>query len=285
MSTRAAIGSRFTAVWEDTAKLPAFFRRDFLTLWSYRAGFISDWVNLFVQVLLFYFIGQLVPSDRLPTYGGRPVTYVEYVMVALILTSFMQVSLARLVAVVRNEQLLGTLESLLVTPTAPITFQLGSVTYDVLYVPIRTAVFLLLMTQLLGASLDLGGLLPTAVILLVFLPFLWGIGVVSAAVVLAFKHGGRSLGIGVTLLTLASGAYFPVAYLPDWLERLTTRYNPVTISLDGARGALLGGAGWNGVPPVVLTVIPMAIATLAVGVTAFRFALQLERRRGTLGMY
>ena len=42
------------------------------TLWSYRAAFFSDWVSILVQVLVFYFLSRIIPSDRLPEYGAVP---------------------------------------------------------------------------------------------------------------------------------------------------------------------------------------------------------------------
>jgi ABC-2 type transport system permease protein len=276
--------SRAGAVWEELAKIPAFFRRDLLVLWSYRTAFFADWANLFVQVLVFYFVGRIVPADTLPRFAGRAVSYFEFVAVALILTSFMQVTLSRLVGVVQTEQLMGTLDSLFVTPTAPITFMAGSVAYDVLYVPLRTAVFMLITGGILGVDYNLGGLVPAAVILLVFLPFTWGLGVISAALVLTFKRGSGTLGIAVTLLILGSGAYFPVEYLPGWIQTLT-QANPVTIALDAARHALLGSADWSAIWSSVVALAPMAVASLAAGVWAFRLALRRERRRGTMGMY
>jgi len=276
--------SRAGAVWEELAKIPAFFRRDLLVLWSYRTAFFADWANLFVQVLVFYFVGRIVPADTLPRFDGRAVSYFEFVAVALILTSFMQVTLSRLVGVVQAEQLMGTLDSLFVTPTAPITFMAGSVAYDVLYVPLRTAVFMLITGGILGVDYNVGGLLPAAVILLVFLPFTWGLGVISAALVLTFKRGSGTLGIAITLLILGSGAYFPVEYLPGWIQTLT-QANPVTIALDAARHALLGRADWSTIWSSVVALAPMAVASLAAGVWAFRLALSRERRRGTMGMY
>ena len=62
---------------EELGKLPAFLRRDFLIAWSYRVGFFSDLANLAAQMILFSFIGQLIESNDLPTYGGNQVTYLE----------------------------------------------------------------------------------------------------------------------------------------------------------------------------------------------------------------
>jgi ABC-2 type transport system permease protein len=274
----------FSALREDGAKLPAFFRRDLLTLWSYRAAFFADWANMIVQVLVFYFLNRFIPSRSLPSFGGKPTTYLDFVTVGLLLTSFIQITMSRLVSSVRNEQLMGTLESLLVTPTAPMTLQFGQVVYDLLYSPLRTAVFVILMTGVLGARFHFAGLLPTVVVFAVFTPFMWGIGLLSAAAVLTFKRGGGAVGIGVTGLILGSGAYFPVSVFPGWLQALTA-HNPVTIAIDASRQALLGAAGWSTLMLKTIWIVPFAVVSLAIGLLAFRVALARERRRGTLGLY
>ena len=179
---------------------------------------------------------------------------------------------------------MGTLESLLLTPTAPTTIQLGSIAYDILYVPVRTAVFLAIMSGIFGVHFHLGGLVPTVAILVVFVPCMWGLGLLGAAGVLTVRRGSGVTGIAATALMLASGAYFPIQYLPPWLQSLT-QYNPVTIALDGARQAMLADAGWSVIWPSVLKLVPMASVSLMLGITAFRLALKRERRRGTIGLY
>lgn len=278
------VGStRWQSAVEDVRKIPAFIRRDLLVTWSYRTAFIADWVNLIVQVGLFYFMSRLVDSSKVPQFDGRT-GYLEFVAVGIAFSSFVQAALGRVVAAIRNEQLMGTLESLLVTPTAPGMLQLGSVAYDLVYVPLRTAIFLVLMTATFGLHIHASGLLPALVILLAFIPFSWGIGVVSAAGVLTLRRGSGLTGIGGTLLTLASGAYFPLTVFPGWL-RSVARYNPLTVALNGARDALLGAEGWKVVWTPLVVLVPLAAATLAVGTFAFRLAIARERRRGTLFLY
>jgi ABC-2 type transport system permease protein len=284
MSTTLPLGGRWQAFKEDTSKVPAFFRRDLLSLFSYRVAYLTDWINLIVQVVLFYFLSQLVPPDRLPTYGGKQVSYLAYVTVALTLTAFVQASLGRLIAAIRNEQLMGTLEALLVMPLSPEMLQLGSVLYDLIYVPLRTLVFLTLVAVLFGVHYNVGGIPPTVAVFLVFTPFMWGLGVMSAAAVLTFKRGAGVVGIVGTALTFTSGAYFPIQYLPPWLERLTL-YNPITVAIEACRQALLADADWSVIGPTILRLIPMAALSLGLGMACFRLALQRERWKGTMGLY
>jgi ABC-2 type transport system permease protein len=268
----------------EARKLPAFVRRDFLTAWSYRLAFVSDIVNLVGQVLLFYFVGLMINPDKLPTFGGTEVTYLEFAAIGIALGVFMQLALDRVSTALRGEQLMGTLESLLVTPTSPSTVQLGSVAFDLVYIPLRTAGFLVAVALAFGLHFDASGLLPALLILLVFIPFVWGLGVASAAVIMTFRRGGGVLGIGVVGLGLISGIYFPLDLLPGWLEAIAA-FNPIAIAINGMREALLGGVGWDESLRTVLVLAPMSAASLAFGLTAFRRAVQRERRLGTLGLY
>ena len=284
MSLMPASTGKVNAVHEDLAKIPAFFRRDLLILWSYRTAFFSDWFNMLLQVLVFYFLSRIVPSDALPEYGGRPTTYIQYVTVAIALTAFMTISLSRVTNAISTEQNQGTLEALLMTPTASPTLQLGWVIYDLMYVPLRTAVFLTLMSLLLGVTLSPAGILPTVVMFIPFIPFIWGIGVFSGAVTLTFRRGHGLVGLSVVALTLTSGAYFPIQNFPGWLQRLA-ELNPMTRVLNGGREALLGHPDWSLVWSVVLPLLPLAALFISLGLIAFRLALKRERRRGTLGLY
>jgi ABC-2 type transport system permease protein len=284
MSVTLPSTRRWRAFREDVAKAPAFLRRDLISLFSYRIAYVTDWINIVVQVFLFYFVSMLVPPDRLPSYGGQPVTYLEYVAVALTLTSFVQAGLGRLIAAIRNEQLMGTLESLMVAPMSPEILQLGSMVYDLIYVPLRTAIFLILVSILFGVEFNVAGLVPTGVIFVFFMPFMWGLGILSAAAVLTFRRGAGVVGIVGTVLTFTSGAYFPVEYLPEWLQGVA-EWNPITVAVEASRQALLGTITWAAVGEAVALIIPFSIASLAAGIVAFRLAMRRERRRGTMSLY
>lgn len=273
-----------TTIAVEARKIPAFVRRDFLVAWSYRMSFVTDLVGLAGQALVFYFVSQLVDPTKLPTFQGTEVTYLEFAAVGMLLGGFIHFGMERVAAAVRSEQLMGTLEALLVTPTAPQTVQLGSVAFLFLYIPIRIALLLGVLALAFGLDLKGSGALPTLALLLVFMPFVWGLGVTSAAAILTFKRGAGLVGMGALALALFSGLYFPIELLPDWLTAVA-ELNPIALAVDGMREALLGGAGWSEVGPTVALLAPMSAAALVLGVFAFRAALSRERRLGSLGLY
>jgi ABC-2 type transport system permease protein len=275
---------RVARIAGEARKLPAFVRRDFLVAWSYRVSFFGDIVNLAAQALAFSFIGRIVDSERLPTYGGGEVTYLEFAAVGIALGAFVQFALARVPAAIRGEQLMGTLESVMATPTAPATVQIGSVAFDLFYIPVRTAVFLGVIAAAFGLRMDPAGIAPAIAILIAFIPFVWGLGVASAALVVAFRRGAGVVGLGTIALALVSGLYFPVDLLPDWIAA-ATRHNPFAVAIEGMREALLGDLSGSQLAVDLALLAPLSAASLAVGVLLFRLALRRERRLGTLGLY
>ncbi len=268
----------------ELAKLAAFFRRDVQVRLSYRTALLSDWFSLFAQALVFSFVSKLVDPNRLPGTGGDRVSYIAYVAVGIAVSGFMAVGLARLVAAVRGEQLMGTLESVMVTPTTASTILLGSVIYDMVYVPIRTVIFLIIVSVWFSVSFAVSGYLPALLILTAFIPFVWGIGSVASASVLTFRRGSGVIGFGTFALTFTSGAYFPLALFPSWVETLA-RLNPIAITITGMREQLIGGAGWADAASVLVRLVPLSTISLLLGLYAFRLAMRRERRLGTLGLY
>jgi ABC-2 type transport system permease protein len=270
--------------WEELRKLPAFLRRDVLVMLSYRAMFIGDVLSLLLQALLFSYLAKLIDASTLPTYNGRHAGYLEFATIGIAVAAFAQIGLSRAATAVRNEQLMGTLEPMLSTPTSVETVQVGSVMLDLVYVPLRTTAFFGLMVAVYGLAFHWDGLVPALLILLLLVPSVWGLGIIGAAAIMTFRRGTGTVGLFAMLLALASGAYFPLALLPPWLHTVMAA-TPLAIALERIRDALLGGSGWTGIGFASAELLAWAIVTLGLGLFAFRLALRREQRLGTLGLY
>jgi ABC-2 type transport system permease protein len=271
-------------VGRELGKLAAFVRRDLLVLFSYRLAFLSDIANLAFQSVTFYFVGRMINPDTLPEYSGEQASYMAFVGIGIALGAFMQIGLGRVVAAIRNEQVLGTLESLFMTPTRPLTIQVGLVVYDLIYVPVRTAVFLAIIMGVFGVRFDLGAVLPSLAVLLAFIPMVWGLGMIGAAAVLTFRRGGGIVGFVAAAVSIASGAYFPLDLFPESFVRIL-ELSPVAVAFESTRNALIGGAGMVETLPDVLYLMGVAVVLLAAGLWAVRAAIERERRMGTLSHY
>jgi ABC-type multidrug transport system permease subunit len=269
---------------DSLAKVAAFVRRDFLIAWSYRVAFLSDIAALAVGAITFYFVGLMVDERVLPVYDGRRATYMEFAAIGIVFGLFTSIGLSRVGAALRREQFMGTLESVLATPTSTTLIQFGSVAYELIYLPIRTAVLFAVLAFAFGFSLDPHGIVPAILVFLAFMPFVWGLGLAGAGASITVRGAGTGIGLAVGLMTLFSGAYFPVTVLPSWLEA-TAAANPIAVTLTGMREALLAGAPVSDLGDELLVLAPFSLFALVGGVLLFRLALTRERRSGTLGLY
>jgi len=268
----------------ELAKISAFLRRDLLVAWSYRLSFVTEWITLVVQAVTFFFVSKLVDPKALPAYGGTHATYMQFVSIGIVVGALLQLATGRIAAGVRGEQLMGTLESLLLTPTAAATIQVGTVAYDFIYIPIRMAVFLGVIAVAFGLHFDLSGIGPSVILVIALLPFVWGIGIANAAATLTFRRSGSPAGLLMTLLSIGSGSFFPLTVFPQSVASAVAN-TPVAIALGGIRRALIGGEGWSVLGWNLVVLAAFSIVALICGLLAFRLALRREWRRGSLGLY
>ena len=105
--------------------LLAFLKRDFLIEVSYRTAFVLQAFGIVLSILIWKFIAGFVnhPSDA-P--GMENYDYFAYVVLGLAFFHFLSSAVTAFSTKVRNEQMTGTLEAMLVTPTAAGTIVTGS---------------------------------------------------------------------------------------------------------------------------------------------------------------
>src|SRR3954454_8528144 len=108
-----AAPSRLVLTLREATKIAAFVRRDLMVALSYRAAFLGDAVSLASQAIMFWFIGKMVDPATLPAYGGSRATYMEFVAIGMVMSFVIALLLQRVSTAVRQEQMLGTFESLL----------------------------------------------------------------------------------------------------------------------------------------------------------------------------
>jgi len=270
--------SSLAAVAAEAGKLPAFVRRDLLIARSRRRALVRDVALLTAQLAVFACIGTLVDPSVLPTYGDGATTYMEFVAIGIVVSLAVGLGLVRVAGVLRREQTGGTLVALVATPSSMGTVQLGSVAFDLVWVPLRVGVFLTAVALVLGLEFDVAGVPAAAVFVVAVLPLAWGLGLLSAAVILVLRRGVPSARLVVAALAVVSGAYFPLTLLPDSVEWLAA-LNPMARALEGMRNAMLGGS-WDRLGPELLALLVPSVVLLIAGSIAFSLALARERRLG-----
>lgn len=270
-------------------KLWAFFYRDFLDEISYRTSFLLQFGGSFLFVTTWFFIARWVARAFEPPPELPGVNYFAFVLVGFAFYQYLQATLTSFSAKIRREQLTGTLEAMLVTPTRPSLVILGSTVWDFLMTTFRVAVILGIGSLLAWGFGERVGLhaegLPAFLLLLVLtVASFSGIGILSAAFTIWLKRGDPVNYLITAASAALGGVFFRVEVMPGWLQAVSQAL-PITHALHGIRRALLAGAGIADVAADLRTLLVFAVVLVPLGLGAFALALRRARVEGSLVHY
>jgi len=267
----------------------AFIRRDLLIEISYRSAFVLQLAGVFVSVGIWYFLSGMIRGfapDMKRLEGGD---YFPFILVGIAFYHYLTVALTSFASRVRNEQLTGTLEAMLVSPTRTPMVILASSLWDFVFTSFRVVVYLAVGVGISWLTdrpirIHWGGLVPFAVILSLTILAFCGIGIIVASVVIYLKRGEPINSFILSASALLGGVFYPVDAMPAWLVSASALL-PITYALRGIRRALLSGASTGDLLPEIRVLIVFVAVLVPLGLLVFRWALRAARRDGTLVQY
>ena len=261
--------------------LGAFIKRDFLIETSYRTSFVLQFLGIFMSVLIWRFISRRVsaPTD---TPGLEGIDYFAYVLLGLAFYHYLSSAMLSFSAKIRQEQMTGTLEAMLLTTTSTGTIVLGSALWEFLMTSIKVLVYLGVGSFWIHFRLE--SLLPCLVILALTILAFSGIGILSAAFIFYLKRGDPITYLVSSLSVLLGGVFYPPEDMPAWIGNVS-RFLPITYALRALRRALLKGTGFRDLLPDMGILMLFAAVLLPLGAVAFRIAVRRARAEGSLVQY
>jgi len=262
-------------------KLWAFIKRDFLSEVSYRLAFVMSVMGMLLSLLAFYFLTKMIDPR---TEGLDGIPPFDWLLVGLSFQFYFSTALYSFSARVRSEQVLGTLEAMLVTPTPTSMVVFSSAAWDFVYGGIRVLIYMLFATLVFGVRLDVAS--PVALVVGVVLTLLSsaGLGILSASFILYFKRGNPINFLLSGATTFLGSVFFPIEQLPEWI-RPASNFLPVTWSLRIVRGSLLQGKGFEEMRRELAVLALMTVILLPAGLICSRFAIRRAKREGSLVQY
>ncbi len=262
----------------------AFIWRDFIVETSYKFAFFIQLFGIFISTLTFFFLSKLlgdVGVSYLKPYGGN---YFSFVLIGVAFYSYLGVSIRSLSESIREGQMLGTLEALLVTQTEIPTIIISSSLYSFIWASFRVAVYLLLGVFVFDVNMGNANLVGALVILLLTIISFGSLGIISASFIMIMKRGDPIGWMFTSVSGLLGGLYYPISVLPNWLQKFSYLL-PVTYSLEGMRLALLKGYSLSELIPNILALVIFSIIMLPLGILIFGYAVKRAKRDGTLTQY
>ena len=262
----------------------AFLKRDFINEVSYKFSFFLQFFGIFFSILVFFFLSKLFEGQEIPylkPYGGN---YFAFVLIGIAFSNYLNVAIRSLSKSIRDAQMMGTLEALLVTQTEIPTIILGSSIYSYLFTSFQVLLYLVLGAFLFGVDFASANFLGAFIILIFTITSFGSIGIISASFIMIFKRGDPITWLITSLSWLLGGVYYPIEILPDWLEKLSYLI-PITYSLNGMRLALLQGSSLIELKLYIVTLFMFTIFLLPLGLFIFSKAVKIAKHDGSLAQY
>ena len=261
--------------------LRVFVSRDWDTARSYKLPFVLNAISTIFQVALFFFISRVFDGPETGT-EALPGGYFGFVIVGLIAFSLVNTALGSFAAKLRTEQLTGTFEALIASPTPlPVTV-LSSAAYD-LIAALPSSALTLLTAMALGFRLEVSPASVVAGIVAligtVTLSAALGIGVAAFTVV--FKQGQSASTLVAQAVALVGGVYFPLSVLPAGMQDLA-RLFPFAWALSALRAAFLEARVEAG---LIAALCAAGFIGLLISLRLLAAAVERARRSGTLAQY
>jgi ABC-2 type transport system permease protein len=185
---------------------------------------------------------------------------------------------------IREGQMLGTLESLLVTQTEIPTIILSSSLYSFIWASFRVAVYLMLGAFVFDVDMSNANLIGALLILILTIISFSSFGIMSASFIMIMKRGDPISWMFTGISGLLGGLYYPISVLPDWLRNISYLL-PVTYSLEGMRLALLKGYSLSELMPNIVALVIFSIIMLPLSILIFGYAVKRAKIDGTLTQY
>jgi ABC-2 type transport system permease protein len=264
-------------------KVAEMVRASWMIARSYKLNLAFSIVALFFTTLPFYFAAhamQPMMGKVIQQEGGD---YFGFVLLGLIAISLLTTSLTGVYGAVSGSIGNGWLEAQLGTSTPLPVLLVGMSAYDFLWTLARVTI-LLLYGWSLGVQVHWSGAaLGVPVLFLLCLAY-FGLGLVLAAMYLAFRTIGPAQSLIVTGSVLLGGVYYPTSVIPSWIQSLSVVV-PMTYGLRATRRLVLEGVPPSAVGADIGMIAAIAALLLVIGAAAFQLAFDYARRRGTLSQY
>ncbi len=262
----------------------AFIKRDVSLTLSYRLSFVLQFLGILLTLATFYFLSKIIGgamSDSLEAYGGE---YFPFVLLGLAFSTYMMLGLQAFSTSIREGQMMGTLEIMLLSPTKLSKILLASSLWAYVFGSLRVLVFMFFGIVIFGASFPQANLPAAGVILVLTVISFASIGMISAAFIIILKKGDPIAWAMGSLSTLLAGVYYPVSVLPDWLQGFSAVL-PLTYALDAARHAMLQGYSLYQVRFDIIALLGFSVILLPLALFSFRFAVKKAKIEGSLTQY
>jgi ABC-2 type transport system permease protein len=277
--SRPSTGSSLRALYTIAAK-------DWKQFWRYPLNAAGYVLQPLIWLTPVFFMGQAFSvngqAQGFAAYAGTS-DYISFVLLGMVLSNFITSVFWGIGYALKSDMDAGVLESTWLTPTSRPILLIGRTITNLFTTVVISAIMLAIAALLFGFRPTGSALLALAPVLPMLIG-LYGFGMAFAAVVLLMRDANTLVDVGSFLVTLFSGAQFPVQALPRFLLPISLAL-PLTYGFDAARGILLKTSTILPIPVEIGLLVVFMFLMTWLGVRVFANMERTVRQKGTLGQH
>ena len=203
-------------------------------------------------------------------------------LIGAVIWAYLGVLFEFLMETVAWERWEGTIEYTFMAPLSRAMHLAGQGIFAIAYGLLRAVFLFTVCAFFFDLYMPDANFLAAFVVLVVSSVSFLGIGVMTSVLPLISPEKGTQLGfVAQGTLLVVSGIYYPVDVLPQWMQWIAT-ISPATYALEGAREAILEGAGmsemWDEIGPLLL----IGAVTIPLGLWVFHRGELYAKKHGKL---
>lgn len=239
-----------------------YSKRYSLVLQRLLGGFFELAFPYFAYIYVFH--GQL--SERFTVAAGST-NYIQFLIIG---ASMYIMSISTLMTVGRSLMLEireGTLEPFLLSPASRLGYFFGILVEQIWRSSLELLI-ILFIGELLGASLSLW-FIPLIILMSILVSIsCFGMGILMSVIMVFFRDTFLTQNTVITIISILSGIYFPMAYLPKWLQFISELF-PITWAVQIVRSLVFNTSSLKSLIQSVLTLTTLTIIYAILGLKVF----------------
>jgi ABC-2 type transport system permease protein len=176
----------------------------------------------------------------------------------------------------------GTIEYTFMAPLSRSMHLAGQGVFAILYGLVRAVLLFVVVAFFFDLNMPNADFVAALVVIAIASVSFIGIGMMTSVMPLISPEKGMQLGfIAQGMLLVVSGVYYPVEVLPGWMEWLSV-ISPATYALDGARDAIIEGAGIGSMWDEIWPLLVIGVVSIPLGLAVFRRGERYAKKHGKL---
>ena len=269
---------------KELKKIPVFIVRDFQLLLSYKLAFFTSMLSSIFTIFYFVLFGSMFGDTAVALTVPEGGTFISYILIGSIGWGFMWTIMNITSSSLSTEMMLGTLESILVTPTKLTTLMISYTIFGGVFGLVTIGMLVLIGYFIFGITVFASASIFTVIIFILSATMMTGFGLIFGGLTIWLKNIGETVPLLQNVAMFFCGVFFPIAVLPAFLQPVA-KFVPFYYSIQGLRKSLIPSTPTGEMIHYTLLLLAFSISFILFGIFVLRVGLAKAKEQGSLSFY